>query len=160
MIIHDDRFELYSYGGLPQGLTKEEFFKAKSLPRNRELMRVMSDLDLGEHLGRGMRRIMKVLTRDDFEITDNFITITFRYNHNALQMLDSKSTSHIVDSDLSEQEQTIIDYIKQYKFIRRSTVEDILSVKKTRASEIINDLVEKQIIKNIGTGPSSKYVLV
>ena len=75
-------------------------------------------------------------------------------------MLDSKSTSHIVDSDLSEQEQTIIDYIKQYKFIRRSTVEDILSVKKTRASEIINDLVEKQIIKNIGTGPSSKYVLV
>lgn len=102
---------------------------------------------------------MKVLTRDDFEITDNFITITFRYNHNALQMLDSKSTSHIA-ADLSEQEQAIIDYIKQYKFIRRSTVEDILSVKKSRASEIINDLVEKQIIKNIGTGPSSKYVLV
>lgn len=43
IIIYDDRFELYSYGGFPQGLSKEEFFKAKSLPRNRELMRVMSD---------------------------------------------------------------------------------------------------------------------
>jgi len=61
IIIHDDRFELYSYGGLPQGLSEEEFFKAKSLPRNRELMRVMSDLDMGEQLGRGMRRIMKHL---------------------------------------------------------------------------------------------------
>ena len=159
IIIHDDRFELYSYGGLPQGLTREEFFKAKSLPRNRELMRVMSDLDLGEHLGRGMRRIMKVLTKEDFEITDNFITITFKYNHNALQMLGSKSITITVDSSLSEQEQTIMDYIKQYKFIRRSTVEDILNVKKTRAIEIINDLVKKQIIKNVGIGSSSKYVL-
>lgn len=120
----------------------------------------MNDLDLGEHLGRSMRRIMKVLTRDDFEITNNFITITFRYNHNALQMLDFKSTSHMEDSDLSKQEQIIINYIKQYKSIRRSTVEDILDVKKTRASIIINSLIEKNLIKNVGSGPSSKYVLV
>lgn len=38
---------------------------------------------------------------------------------------------------LTEQEQIIVDYIKQYKFIRRSTVEDILDVKKTRAYEAI-----------------------
>ncbi len=158
VIIHDDRFELYSYGGLPQGLSKEEFFKAKSLPRNRELMRVMSDLDMGEHLGRGMRRIMKYLSEEDFEITDNFITINFRYNIDALKMLDSKVK--IIDSNLTEQEQIIIDYIKKYNFIKRSTIEDILCIKKTRATLIINSLIEKKIIKNIGTGSSSKYVLM
>lgn len=157
IIIHDDRFELYSYGGLPQGLSKEEFFKAKSLPRNRELMRIMSDLDMGEHLGRGMRRIMKYLSKDDFEITDNFITINFRYNSEAIKMLDTKPM--IIDSNLTEQEQIIINYIKQYKFIRRSTIEDILNIKKSRAILIISAMIEKGLIKNIGTGSSSKYVL-
>lgn len=157
IIIHDDRFELYSYGGLPQGLSEEEFFKAKSLPRNRELMRVMSDLDMGEQLGRGMRRIMKHLKEEDFEITDNFLVINFRYNNDALNMLDTKPSK--VESNLTEQEQIIIDYIKQYNFIRRSTVEDILDVKKTRASLIINAMVEKKLIKNIGSGSSSKYIL-
>ena len=161
IIIHDDKFELYSYGGLPQGLSKEEFFKAKSLPRNRELMRVMSDLDLGEHLGRGMRKIMKVLKEEDFEITDNFITITFKYNDDAIKMLNANKKEEIVKTniELSEQEQIIVDYIKQYKFIRRSTVEDILDIKKTRASKIILSLIEKGIIICQGTGPSSKYVL-
>ena len=59
-----------------------------------------------------------------------------------------------------EQEQIIVDYIKQYKFIRRSTVEDILDVKKTRAYEVITSLIEKNIIKVSGTGSSSKYILV
>lgn len=150
------RYE-WSYGGLPQGLSKEEFFKAKSLPRNRELMRVMSELDMGEQLGSGMRRIMKHLKEEDFEIIDNFLVINFRYNNYALNMLDTKLSK--VESNLTEQEQIIIDYIKQYNFIRRSTVEDILDVKKTRASLIINAIVEKKLIKNIGSGSSSKYIL-
>ena len=50
------------------GLTEEEFFKAKSLPRNRELMKIMNNLDMGEHIGRGMRRIMNHLKKEDFEI--------------------------------------------------------------------------------------------
>ena len=43
IIIYDDRFELITYGGLPQGFTEEEFFNAKSLPRNRELMKIMNN---------------------------------------------------------------------------------------------------------------------
>jgi predicted HTH transcriptional regulator len=35
-----DRFEITSYGGLPQGLSKDEFFEGISIPRSKELMRV------------------------------------------------------------------------------------------------------------------------
>lgn len=157
IIIYDDRFELYSYGGLPQGLSKEEFFKAKSLPRNRELMRVMSDLDMGEHLGRGMRRIMKYLSESDFEITDNFITINFKYNEETLKMLDYKSNN--ADYKLSEQEQIIVDYVRKYNFVRRSTVEDILDVKKSRASQILSNLIEKNILLIVGDSHRSRYIL-
>ena len=158
IIIYDDRFELYSYGGLPQGLSKEEFFKAKSLPRNRELMRVMSDLDMGEHLGRGMRRIMKHLSKEDFEITDNFITITFKYSSEALKMLHSKPFN--ADSNLTEQEKIIIKYIKEYGSIRRNTIEDILNIKKSRAKEILLNLQNKKYIKQEGNSSSTKYVLL
>lgn len=158
IIIYDDRFELYSYGGLPQGLSIDEFFKAKSLPRNRELMRIMSDLDMGEHLGRGMRRIMKYLSKEDFEITDNFITIQFKYNTKALQMLQPQTI--VKEEYLTAQEQIIVEYIRKYNFIRRSTVEDILGVKKTRASVIINAMVNKNIIKKVGESSNSKYVLM
>ena len=71
---------------------------------------------------------MKYLSKDDFEITDNFITINFRFNNDALKMLDSKPIN--IDFNLTEQEQIIIEYIKKYGFIRRSTVEDILCIKK------------------------------
>lgn len=162
IIIHDDRFELIACGGLPQGLSKEEFFAGRSLPRNRELMRVMGDLDLGEHMGRGMRRIMKVLKEEDFDISENFLSVNFKFDSRTLEMLDenNKEVETINTQELTEQEQIIVDYIKQYKFIRRSTVGDILDVKKTRAYDVIASLIEKNIIKVSGNGSSSKYILV
>jgi len=54
--IFNNRIEISSYGGLPQGLDEEEFFEGFSIPRNKELMRVFRDLDLVEHLGSGIPR--------------------------------------------------------------------------------------------------------
>ena len=45
-----DELTITSYGGLVEGLSKEEFFKGRSMLRNREIMRVFKDLDLVEHL--------------------------------------------------------------------------------------------------------------
>lgn len=61
--------------------------------------------------------------------------------------------------DLTEQEQIIIDYIKKYGFIRRSTVEDILNIRKSRAGKILTLMIGKQIIKIEGASSNSKYVL-
>lgn len=59
--------------------------------------------------------------------------------------------------ELTEQEETIIDYIKQYGFIRRSTVEDILGVKTTRAYELLKLMVSKNLILQEGNNKSIKY---
>ena len=58
--IYSDRLAITSYGGLVQGLNKEEFFAGRSMPRNRELMRVFRDLRFVEQLGSGIHRILKV----------------------------------------------------------------------------------------------------
>jgi ATP-dependent DNA helicase RecG len=73
--IYSDRLSITSYGGLVQGLSKEEFFAGRSMPRNRELMRVYRDLRLVEQLGSGIHRILKVYDQSVFKISDNFLEI-------------------------------------------------------------------------------------
>ncbi|MNK09419.1 Divergent AAA domain protein [compost metagenome] len=74
--IFDDRLEITSYGGLPEGLSQDEFFDGFSVPRNKELMRVFKDLDLVEQLGSGIPRILEAYKRDCFQFSENFLRIT------------------------------------------------------------------------------------
>jgi len=57
--IYSDRLTVTSYGGLVSGLSQADFFSCRSMPRNRELMRVLKDVGLVEHLGSGMSRILE-----------------------------------------------------------------------------------------------------
>ena len=80
--IFDDRIEITSFGSLPQGMTEKEmtekeFFEGYSVPRNKELMRVFRDLDLVEHLGSGIPRILRAYGKDCFRFTENFLRMTF-----------------------------------------------------------------------------------
>ena len=75
--IYADRLSITSYGGLVQGLSEDEFFVGRSMPRNRELMRVFRDLELVEQLGSGIHRILSAYNKDIFKISDNFLEICF-----------------------------------------------------------------------------------
>lgn len=74
-----DRLEITSAGGLPYGVTEEDFFNGYSSPRNKEIMRVFRDLDIVEHLGSGVPRILEKYGREAFEIRPNFLRIVFKY---------------------------------------------------------------------------------
>ncbi|MDR1004507.1 MAG: putative DNA binding domain-containing protein [Prevotellaceae bacterium] len=75
--IFDDRIEITSHGGLPQGMDQEEFFAGYSIPRNKEIMRIFRDLDMVEYLGSGVPRIVRIYGKECFKFTDNFVRITF-----------------------------------------------------------------------------------
>ena len=77
--VYSDRIEITSYGGLPSGLSEDDFFGCRSMPRNRELMRVFKDLDFVEQLGSGMSRILSAYDRDVFSFTSHFMTVKFRF---------------------------------------------------------------------------------
>lgn len=74
-----DRVEITSMGGLPYGVPEKEFFGGYSVPRNKELMRVFRDLEIVEHLGSGIPRILKAYGKDAFEIRTNYVRIVFHY---------------------------------------------------------------------------------
>lgn len=77
--IYSDRITITSYGGLVEGLAKDDFLSCLSMPRNRELMRVFRDVDLVEQLGSGMSRILKAYDERVFECKRNFLIITFPF---------------------------------------------------------------------------------
>lgn len=78
--IYSDRLEIMSYGGLIDGMSKEELVSGCSRPRNREIMRIFKDVDLVEQLGTGMNRMMKAYTPDIFVVSPNFFHTVFNYN--------------------------------------------------------------------------------
>jgi ATP-dependent DNA helicase RecG len=61
--------------------------------------------------------------------------------------------------NLTEQERTIVNFIKEHGSIRRITVEDLLNIKDTRANEILSILVKKGMISKEGGSKNIKYVL-
>jgi ATP-dependent DNA helicase RecG len=89
--IFSNRLEITSYDGLISGLSQEEFFRGRSMPRNRELMRVFRDLELVEHLGSGMNRILSAYDRSIFQISDNFLSIVFPFEEEYLMSYGEQS---------------------------------------------------------------------
>ncbi|MDR2849152.1 MAG: putative DNA binding domain-containing protein [Verrucomicrobiota bacterium] len=75
--IFSDRIVVTSAGGLVSGLSQEDFFNCRSMPRNRTLMRVFRDVELVEGLGSGMTRILRAYDRSIFELTPSFLVVTF-----------------------------------------------------------------------------------
>jgi predicted HTH transcriptional regulator len=98
----DDRIEITSFGSLPQGMTENELFEGYSVPRNKELMRVFRDLDLVEHLGSGVPRILRSYGEECFKFTENFLRMTFPISEQVTQQV--KELANVLDKEMNRQE--------------------------------------------------------
>ncbi len=100
-------------GGLPYGVTEPDFFGGCSAPRNKEIMRVFRDLEIVEHLGSGVPRILHAYGKEAFEIRDSYIRVVFLYTK-PISDVTGHVTGHVtgqvmrllsvMDSELSRSE--------------------------------------------------------
>ena len=156
--LYDDKFEIVSMGGLIDGITIKEIFKGISSSRNPNLANIFYRLGYVESFGTGVGRIMDSYDQYDkkpiFDATENTFSITLpnmNYQNNNIN-------TNIVAPNVS-QEDIIINYIKKYTKITRNEVEKLLNVSKTRAYEVLNNMLEKNVIKKENTGKNTYYVL-
>ena len=77
--LFSDRLELTSIGGLPEGLSEDDFFGGISMPRNREILRVFRDVGMVKHFGSCPDRILKDYDRSVFTLGHGYIRVSFRY---------------------------------------------------------------------------------
>lgn len=146
----DDRIEVVSPGGLPSGITAEEYFSGKlSVLRNRNLANVFYRLGFVEIFGTGITRIKQLyeegLTKPDFEVSENAIRIV-------LPIFEK-------NADLTEDEKVI------YKFLSRTMLKPISAIVpyvpfgKSKTTKLLKDMEKKGVVIVEGKGRGTKYII-
>ena len=88
--LFEDRLEILSHGGLPQGETREMFFQGISRPRNDMLMRIFLNMELTEHTGHGVPTIVSKYGKEAFHIEEGYINVVIPF---AAEVLRQSKTS-------------------------------------------------------------------
>ena len=108
-----NRIEILSYGGLPKGLTNEQFFSGISKPRNATLMRIFLSLDLIDHTDHGIPIIIKRYGKEAFEITDSYIKCTIPFDKTVMQHIKNKGLQKEENVGINQTADVTNDGIKE-----------------------------------------------
>lgn len=150
VLMFDDRIEIISPGGLPSGITEEEYLSGKIfILRNRNLANVFYRLGFVEIFGTGITRIKQLyeegLKKPDFEVSENTIKIVLPVFEKNL--------------NLTEDEKTI------YKILSRTMLKSISEIApyvpfgKSKTTQLLKDMWQKGVIKVEGRGRGTKYII-
>ena len=132
-----NRIEITSAGGLPEGLSQEEFFLGFSVPRNKELMRIFKDLGMVEQLGSGVPRIMQSYGRECFAFSDNILRMVF-------PIRGGQAGGQA--EQLTGRQQEILELIKSNPSISRKQLSEKLKINPSAIQKHIDTLKKKGII--------------
>ena len=146
----DDRIEIISPGGLPVGITEEEYLSGKlSVLRNRNLANVFYRLGFVEIFGTGITRIKQLyeesLKQPDFEVSENTIKIVLPVFEKNLNLTE--------------------DERKVYKILSKTMLKSISEITpyapfgKSKTTQLLKEMEKKGIVKIEGRGRGTKYVI-
>ncbi|QQN56243.1 winged helix-turn-helix transcriptional regulator [Anaerococcus obesiensis] len=105
----NDRLYILSHGGLPNGMTKDQFFDGISKPRNETLMRIFLNMGLIEHTVHGIPTIVEKYGKDVFEIESNYIRCTIPFEQEVIDQIDNKNVG--LNVGLNKTEKKVIELL-------------------------------------------------
>lgn len=157
-----DRLEISSFGGIQEEFTEEEFLKGYSAPKNPELMRVFKDLELVEHLGTGVKKILKKYDKSIYQFYPHFIIVSIKYNQNDFEYENKVKTRQIDYSELnlSKMEESIIKLILDRPNITQSEMANLLNLTPRMIRYHISELVNKGYIRRVGSNKKGKWEVI
>ena len=149
VMMFDDRIEISSPGGLPTGISEEEYLKGNvSILRNPILGNVFYRLHIVEILGTGIVRIQQAYKYSDkkpvFEIFDNSIKVILPVIGNA---------------DLTEDEKVVYEVLSKTMPKSISEITDMTPFGKSKVTTLLKSLARKNYVSVTGNGRGTKYKL-
>ena len=149
--MYKDRIEINSPGGLPLGISKDEYLNGNiSILRNPIIAGVFYRLNLIEQFGTGVMRIIQEyrqsMTKPKLEISENNIRII-------LPVIETD------ESNLTEDEALIYNMLKDEVELSRGELDRESGFNKSRTLRIINNLADKNLVRKLGKGPGTTYTL-
>ena len=148
VLMFDDKIEIISPGGLPAGITEEEYLSGKlSILRNRNLANVFYRLGFVEIFGTGITRIKQLyegkMILPEFVVSENTITIVLPILENALNLTEDQLVIYKI---LSKTMPKPISEIEPYVLFGKSKV-----------TKILKEMVKKGVVIIEGKGRGTKY---
>lgn len=156
--IFSDRLEVSSFGGIQNEFTEEEFLQGYSAPKNPELMRVFKDLELVEHLGTGIRRILKRYDKSIYRFFPHFIIVSIKYNENNFKY-NNQNVNVMPYLNLTKVQEGIISLIEDRPSITQEEMAKLLGVTSRTIRNHIKYLVDKEYIIRIGADKNGKWAV-
>lgn len=153
-----DRLEISSFGGIQNEFTEEEFLQGYSAPKNPELMRVFKDLELVEHLGTGIRRILKRYDKSIYHFFPHFIRVSIKYYQNEFKY-DNQNSNKMVYSNLSKIQEGIIGLIEDNPNATQEAMANLLGVTSRTIRNNMKHLIENNYIQRIGADKNGKWIV-
>lgn len=166
--LYSDRIEITSGGGLPQGLSQEEFLEGVTAPRNKELIRVFKDVDLIENIGSGVLRILDSYDKSCFKFMEHFLRVSFKYKENPFEYDDtaknkSSKLGSKKSSKLAVSEQQILELCKTEKSLKEITehfgYKDVYKFKNNYINKLLEENKLKMTIPDKPKSKNQKYII-
>ena len=150
ILMFDDRIEIVSPGGLPSGITEEEYLAGKlSVLRNRNLANVFYRLGFVEIFGTGVMRIKQLyedgFSKPDFEVSENSIKIVL--------------PNFEKDVDLTEDERIVYKILSKNLMKSISEIAPYVPFGKSKTTQLLKSMGQKGIITVEGRGRGTKYII-
>ena len=149
VLMFDDRIEVVSPGGLPSGITVNEYLAGKlSALRNRNLANVFYRLGFVEIFGTGIIRIKQLyeesLAKPEFEVSENAIKVVLPIFEN--------------NFDLSEDEKAIYKVLSKTMLKSISEIAPYVPFGKSKTTQLLKSMGQKGVVVVEGKGRSTKYI--
>ena len=151
--VFSNRIEVLSYGGLPLGLSKEDFYLGRQKVINESLMKVFSQLGYAETTGYGVPLIVRRYGKEAFDFSESFlqVTIPFAWKINA--------ENAVKKSDLTPKEKTVLDVLKEKPSASRSMIAEATGFNSGSVAYAISSLERKGYIVRSGSKKTGFWII-
>ena len=173
--IYDDRIEIYSPGGMFDGsfIQEQNIMEISSLRRNPIIADLFNRIHLMERRGSGLKKIISSYqnainytqekkvefksTQKDFKVI--LKNLNYKVAITSGDKVAIKSDDNVAIKIQDEHLKKILEYIKKYNNCKTSDIENLLSVKSSRARKLLSILVSEKKIQALGQNKNRYYVL-
>ncbi len=157
LFIYDDRLEIVSPGGLPNGLDRKNFGRI-SVRRNQIIADIFSKTPYVEQIGSGIKRMKNLMKKANlsppkFEM-NNFFAVTFKRKKPLIEPLPEP-----LIEPLPEPSKKIIKFIGRNKKVNRLKIISQIGLSRATATRHLSKLKKKGMIKYLGSKKNGYYIL-
>ena len=144
-----------SVGGLAKGIELEDVMAGLSICRNQNLVNIFYRLHLIEAYGTGLRKIIDAykasLEKPVVSVTKNSFKII-------LPNINAKHISEGSTQKYDENEQKVLNYVKEHGKITRPEAENLLKTSASTASRLLKEMINNNLLKTKGKARNIQYI--